>query len=467
MRYLLIISFGFVLSLIGCKKEMEPVFTETPDQRLAKTLTEFETKLIGAQYGWTGKLEPRSGTPFYFYLIFKPNNRTSMLSDYNVNSATVLKESSYRLKALQQPTLIFDTYSYIHMLADPDPAVAGGTAGKGYYSDFEFEYDPTIAQADTIVLIGRFNRAKLTLIRATKQQADDFLSGGLAKAFDFHKISAYKNYVFGGNVQSWNVGGEIFNYWKRFTIGGVTYEIDEGTFNPFDRVISFSWYNGNQKNSFTTPYHFGAGVVKLDRPFTAGTTVISEFTNLNWNEAAKTLTVNINSTSNTTTISGSIAPLRYDTTSFTNFRREGTTDYWITDYGFQRNGVFNNFGLDTLTATSAAGRNTYYYAIYWANYGTNFDLFAPVFLNPQQTGLTLLYGFGAINNNAQSPIVRDGIANFNFGGTLGSGMPSTGGWGGTLSLFRANTGYYFIKLPNGGYDQVSVSDAMSWMNWGR
>jgi hypothetical protein len=79
-----------------------------------------------------------------------------MLSDFNETTATVLKESSYRLKALQQPTLIFDTYSYLHLLSDPDPNVAGGIAGKGYNSDFEFAYDPTIAQADTIILTGRF-----------------------------------------------------------------------------------------------------------------------------------------------------------------------------------------------------------------------------------------------------------------------------------------------------------------------
>ena len=465
MKHYLIIFFCLVALISGCTKETDTVFSETPDQRLEKTLTEFETKLIGGQYGWIGVLEPKSGTPYYFYFIFKPGNRTSMLADFNLNTATVLKESSYRLKALQQPTLIFDTYSYIHMLADPDPAVMRGTAGKGFYSDFEFAYDPTIAKADTITLFGRFNGAKLTMVRATKEQGDNFLSGGLAKAFDFHKISALKDYTFTGNLRSWNVGGEIFNYWKRFTIGGTTYEVDEGSFDPLSKTITFSWYTGNQKNSFTTPYHFAAGAVILDKPFTAGSTVVTQFTNITWNDTNKSLTVNINGSPTTTTFAGATAPLKYDTTTFTSFRNEGLTSYWISDYGFQNNGVYNKFGLDTLTVNNAAGKNTFYFAVYFPQYGANYDLFAPIYLNPAQTGITLFYGYAAVNNNPASPIVKDGIANFNFGGTIGSGMPSTGGWGGTLSLFRANTGYYFVKLPGGGYDQISVSDSKSWISW--
>ena len=46
-----------------------------------------------------------------------------MFSDFDSTSAVTLQESSYRLKAEQQPTLIFDTYSYVHVLADPNEAV--------------------------------------------------------------------------------------------------------------------------------------------------------------------------------------------------------------------------------------------------------------------------------------------------------------------------------------------------------
>jgi hypothetical protein len=468
MRKYLLLSLSLALLVAaGCNKKTDPVFSETPDERVNKAMAEFQAKMIGGQYGWIGVLEPKVGTPYNFFFIFKPDNRVVMLSDYSQTTATVQKESSWRLKALQQPTLIFDTYSYIHMLADPNPAVAGGEAGKGYYSDFEFAYDPTLEQEDTIKMTGRFNGAKFTIIRATKEQQDAFLNGELAKAFDFNKISALSTYVYRGAGGDWGVGGEIFNYWKRFTIDGTTYEVDEGTFDPINRSISFSRYNNGVKQTHNTTYKIGAGAIVLTTPFTtpAGT-IVSSFTNVTWNDAAKTLTVNVNKSNATTTFAGATAPLYYDTTSFTKFRAEGIANtYWISDYGFQRNGVFNNFGIDTLTARTAAGVNTYYYAIYWPGYGPNFDLFAPVFLNPPQTGLTLVYGYAAINNSVPNPIVKDGIGNFNFGGSVGTGMPSTGGWGGTLSLFRANTGYYFIKLPGGGYDQVAVSDAQSWINW--
>jgi hypothetical protein len=44
-----------LLALItGCDKKSDTVFSETPDQRLAKTLSELEAQLIGGQYGWVG-----------------------------------------------------------------------------------------------------------------------------------------------------------------------------------------------------------------------------------------------------------------------------------------------------------------------------------------------------------------------------------------------------------------------------
>jgi hypothetical protein len=64
---------------------------------------------------------------------------------------------------LQQPSLIFDTYSYLHLLADPDPNVNGGRVGAGLSSDFEFYVDSTVA--DTMKLVGRFNGSKAILTK--------------------------------------------------------------------------------------------------------------------------------------------------------------------------------------------------------------------------------------------------------------------------------------------------------------
>src|SRR4028118_344546 len=125
------------LFLTACKKDVDPAFDKSPDQRLTETLAAYEQQLVNAPNGWKAYVYPTGVgvTPsdiggFTFYMKFTNANRVSMMSDFDNTTSTVARESSYRLKALQQPTLIFDTYSYIHTIADPDPNVSFGWYGR-------------------------------------------------------------------------------------------------------------------------------------------------------------------------------------------------------------------------------------------------------------------------------------------------------------------------------------------------
>ncbi len=467
MKKILWLSFITVLAISACKKD-EYVFDQSPDQRVNAAMSNYSDQITGAQYGWKGYLTTGLGNKFNYFFKFNDSNEVRMVCDFDSASGAIVNTASYRIKALQQPSLIFDTYSYVHLPADPNGLINGGETGTGLYSDFEFYFDSV--KTDTIIMRGTIRGSRLVLVRATQNEMDEYFTGGLSKGFFFHRISAFNSQMWRGAKSSLGIGGRIFSYWKRFSIGSNTYEIDEGSFDPFSRNIAFSWYSGGVKNTFRTHYTFGLNKVILDTAFNAGGTVVNEFTDLVWNDASNSLTVNINGGTSTTTFAGAKAPMGYDTTAFTAFRNKSIADdtYWIGGYMFMRNGVYNNYGVDTVTATTTAGRYTYYYSLYWAGYGTGnpqYDLMAPIFLNPAQSGLALLYGFAGVTNNSAFPIVTNGIANFNYGGILGSGNPTTGGWAQTLSLFRASTGYYFIKLPNGDYDQVSVSDGQSWINW--
>ena len=74
---------------------------------------------------------------------------------------------------------MFDTYSYIHMLADPNEDVNDGVKGKGYVTDFEFalgNYDNTGKVLD---LKGRFNGSKAKMIACTAEQEEAIRYGGL------------------------------------------------------------------------------------------------------------------------------------------------------------------------------------------------------------------------------------------------------------------------------------------------
>lgn len=175
-RLRLYVPMVFLLTLIfSCKKE--EFVGERPDARLARVLSEYENQLTTSKYGWKGHLYPKGGGGYGFLFEFDNKNRVQMMADINLESGTKPKESSYRLKAVTGPSLYFDTYSYIHILADPNPAISQGTAGWGRYSDFEFQL--LRASSDTIVMKGNLSGSHLYLVRASEQEKDAYKKGNL------------------------------------------------------------------------------------------------------------------------------------------------------------------------------------------------------------------------------------------------------------------------------------------------
>src|SRR5690242_11613758 len=173
MRKYLLCLILIITVFTACKKEDDPVFDQSPDARITATLNKYQQELVNAPYGWKGLIFPK-GIPrsvFGFYFKFNDANRVSMFSDFDASTSSTLKESSYRLKALQQPCLLFDTYSYVHLLSDPDAGVNGGAYGSGLSSDFEFSLDSI--SGDTIKLTGRFNKCEAYLVKATQQEQAD------------------------------------------------------------------------------------------------------------------------------------------------------------------------------------------------------------------------------------------------------------------------------------------------------
>ncbi|WP_149526448.1 DUF4302 domain-containing protein [Sphingobacterium hotanense] len=100
-----------------------------------------------------------------------------MYSDINNTTGTESKESSFRLKAVTTPALYFDTYSYMHLLADPDPSILNGVPGWGMFADFEFNFKKV--SADTIELVGSLSQSKLVLVKANAEEATAYSNGNL------------------------------------------------------------------------------------------------------------------------------------------------------------------------------------------------------------------------------------------------------------------------------------------------
>jgi uncharacterized protein DUF4302 len=429
----------FLLCLIvfsSCKKEETRVFDQTPDTRINDALTKYGSALTSSAAGWNATIKTGTGGIYHFHFRFNESNRVFMYADINLETASTAKESSYRLKALQTPSLLFDTYSYLHILADPDGGVNGGTYGQGLISDFEFAFDSLAT--DSILLTGRVNGTKLTLIKATQQDFDAWQNGAWANVLVFENIN------------------KIQNYFKRVNIGGVNYDL---RVDPVARTITFTWVDGSGNfHEFSSAYNYSSSGVVFVTPFDTGSQTISGFEIVSWNAVNSTLSIKVNGTA--TTIAGAPQPLKVDAGAPQRWRQYAINNgglYWISATGFTINGVEDGFGIKTLKTDTSQ----YFYLLYWPEpNGQTFDALAPTFLIPSQNALDLIYGIAVTPNF--SP---DGRVVFSYLSDVVGPYPSTGPAALTRSQFLIAQGYYFIQTGPTTYDMVSASDAKAWISW--
>lgn len=428
MKKIVLYIISLTLCFTACRKD-EAVFDQSPDERINKALGDYQAALVSSPTGWKATVIPGSGGIYHFYFRFNNDNRVFMYSDFDTATAKHQKESSYRLKALQQPTLIFDTYSYLHLLADPDAAVNGGSYGSGLLSDFEFSLDALYA--DSIILTGKMNKTRLRLEKASQQELDEWQNGEWADALSFINVAGIKN------------------YFKRLILDGVEYEV---SVDPASRRIVFQWLSGGTVKQFATAYYFKAGGIQFESPLTNGSQTINGFSDISWSEATQTLSVHTNN--NTGTIAGAVKPLKTDVNAPQRWWQTAVNDeaYWESFAGFHANGVDDAFAINTL------GR--FYSLIYWPEYETDVDLFAPVFVNAAGDGLTLQYG-AAIGT---PEFTADGRAVFSILGAYGT-YPATGPAAQSLIQLLIPQGYYFIQTSATSYDMVSALDAKTWITW--
>jgi hypothetical protein len=438
MKKLVLFFMGLTVFLSACKKNNDYIFSDSPDTRINAALAKYQSILAGAENGWNARITVDSGKgPTYsLYFKFDTSNRVKMVSDFDTTSVVTLQESSYRLREQQQPTLIFDTYSYVHVLADPNEAndavvanINGGAVGVGLYSDFEFIIDDSQIKTDTIVMIGKVNNAKLTLIKATKQEADIYTGA------------------------SWNLVSKYFDklltYYKRMSIGGVSYDI---RFNTQTRQITFNWLDGtgNLQSHSTGYYNTTSGIV-LEDPLQNGSQKIETLSVDSYDAASQTITVKAGGASGTVT--ETVFPVKIDTAAPANWIQYviDMYGYWASDNGFHVNGVDDAFKIKSLAS--------YYYLAYWPEYDPGIDLFAPIFLNAAQTGLTLKYGTGVTHS-----IGTNGVVVFTATVNYGSN-PTTGPAKLTRTQMLQPEGYYFVKTGDATYDMVSAKDGKTWLSW--
>lgn len=436
-KYYIGLCFLAVIAVVSCRKvDDTSVFDKSVDARLNEALKNYQSKLSGAQYGWKASVQTKSGGNYTFYFSFNDSNRVKMLSSFDSTSATTLRESSFRLKALQQPSLIFDTYSYIHALADPNPNVNGGSVGAGLQADFEFYFDDDSSTNDMITLVGRFNGTKTVLTRATQQERTAFLNGDLAKGLAINKI---------------------LTYYKRIVIG--TTDSADMFVNTKSSYVIQPDANGNLLDpSRRANYTLMLGGLTFSKPLQVGSKTVSELSNVVFNSSNNTITAT--SGGQPIVIKEVVTPIKIDAAAPKRWWDVSfnANDYWISFDGWHSNGVDDFFGFKTKSA--------YYYFLFWANYGSGFDATGLVYVNASNQ--LALYAPAVKGNFTAIP----GRVVFTYGGTFGTSpnAASTTAMTATTStsvrtILSNAQGFYLIQTSATSYDMVSASDGKSWISW--
>ncbi len=248
----------FLILLTGlfaaCKKDSNPIL-EDPETRLTAALLAHKANLVSATEGWKATIYPKGGKGFSFYFKFTEDGKVDMLSDFNGTTASTLNQSTYRLKALQRPTLIFDTYNYIHMAADPDANISGGTSALGLKSDFEFAF--VESAGDTLKFEGTFNGNTMNMVKLNKEEAGRILAGQISNLIT-HSSDALTGKILFLMLDNKQVPISVSVANKALSIAGQS----------------------------SSPFSFGVDGLELKNPVAYGD---HKFSKVNWNEDGKYL----------------------------------------------------------------------------------------------------------------------------------------------------------------------------------
>lgn len=173
-----------LIGQIACNGDLAEV---SPDARVTKLLEAHQSKLTSASHGWLGVLQTQSGPSYSFCLQFSDDGRVQMWSDISRDCAESPSLSSYSVRAALKPSLSFDSYSHLHLLSDPDPAVNQGVPGQGYSSDFEFSF--VRETEDSVILLGNHHNSSLVLVKLSENAFNLWRSermGNYITAIDAH-----------------------------------------------------------------------------------------------------------------------------------------------------------------------------------------------------------------------------------------------------------------------------------------
>ena len=452
--FIYLLGVSFLLAACDRKSDLNIDGMKT-DDRVAAALKALQDKLVSAPYGWVlveyttglainqGAIETGPKASFAYYMKFDDQNKVSMISDFDSSMAATFQSSSYQIKAIQRPSLIFDTYSYIHVPCDPDPAKSNSPFGPGlgWGADFEFSFADNVGAAqigDTIQLEGNLNHTKALLVKATQAEQTAYTTNG------FKQGMAISN---------------ILNYFKRVS-GASSFEITPGVGGR-----SFDIRYGTNPAPVNVGYHATANSIVLDTVLEIGGQTINSIDNPVWNDANKTITATINGAA--VTIKGATSPLVPDPDIAGSFYDEGFNNPWLSETGFHVDGVDDAYDMKSLKV----GPSIFYFFVFFpGGAGGPYDIISPYFINGDDNYPFLLTG-GVSTSVVQSGRLYFQIQFFDDPSTNPPAIDKTVrllalGQTATPGQPTINYGFFIIPKADGlSYDMVNAGGATAWVRW--
>lgn len=160
--YSLLFAFTALFFAASCTPEVDDAFDQSSAERITASISETQRVLTAAPNGWLMNYQGADQYGGYNILLKFDSTDNVVIRDEVGNLDNT---SHYTVKQSQGVLLSFDTYNEsLHRYSDPVGRLNNssvGTNGQGFQGDFEFRV--LTANADSVVLQGRKNNARIVM----------------------------------------------------------------------------------------------------------------------------------------------------------------------------------------------------------------------------------------------------------------------------------------------------------------
>lgn len=152
----------------ACTSEVDDVFPESSAQRIAETIAETKQTLQSSSTGWLMRMYGDPDFGGYNVLCKFEGDYVTVVNELYGNQPVT---SHYKVDQSAGAILSFDEYNEVfHFFSDPANPAGWGDNGKGFQGDLEFRV--LQVGADSIILKGKKNEARIVMTPAPADWED-------------------------------------------------------------------------------------------------------------------------------------------------------------------------------------------------------------------------------------------------------------------------------------------------------